>query len=68
MIVWFLFGSLLFFLNSLRGAPIEDLCLAFTLPGFPDYVLKEGEQNIIVSDVFMLGISCSHLLFFLCGK
>ncbi|XP_044954715.1 E3 ubiquitin-protein ligase UPL3-like [Hordeum vulgare subsp. vulgare] len=49
MIVWFLFGSLLFFLNSLRGAPIEDLCLAFTLPGFPDYVLKEGEQNIIVN-------------------
>lgn len=49
MIVWFLFGSLLFFLNSLRGAPIEDLCLAFTLPGFPDYVLKEGEQNTIVN-------------------
>jgi E3 ubiquitin-protein ligase TRIP12 len=32
-----------------RGAPIEDLCLDFTLPGFPDYVLKEGEQNTIVN-------------------
>ena len=40
-----------------RGAPIEDLCLDFTLPGFPDYILKEGEQNTIVSDVFILGIS-----------
>ncbi|XP_044954710.1 E3 ubiquitin-protein ligase UPL3-like [Hordeum vulgare subsp. vulgare] len=49
MIVWFLFVSLLFFLNSLRGAPMEDLCLDFTLPGFPDYFLKEGEQNIIVN-------------------
>uniref|UniRef100_A0A453MNZ2 HECT-type E3 ubiquitin transferase n=1 Tax=Aegilops tauschii subsp. strangulata TaxID=200361 RepID=A0A453MNZ2_AEGTS len=32
-----------------RGAPIEDLCLDFTLPGFPDYILKEGEQNTIVN-------------------
>jgi E3 ubiquitin-protein ligase TRIP12 len=32
-----------------RGARIEDLCLNFTLPGFPDYVLKEGEQNTTVN-------------------
>ena len=29
---------------------IEDLCLNFTLPGYPDYVLKEGEGGTIVSD------------------
>lgn len=32
-----------------RGAPIEDLCLDFTLPGYPDYVLKEGEESTSVS-------------------
>ncbi|KAF7006202.1 hypothetical protein CFC21_021261 [Triticum aestivum] len=31
-----------------RGAPIEDLCLDFTLPGYPDFVLKEGEENTVV--------------------
>ncbi|XP_072954297.1 E3 ubiquitin-protein ligase UPL3 [Typha angustifolia] len=31
-----------------RGSPIEDLCLDFTLPGYPDYVLKEGEESTIV--------------------
>lgn len=30
-----------------RGAPIEDLCLDFTLPGYPDYILKPGEENVI---------------------
>ncbi|XP_028113334.1 E3 ubiquitin-protein ligase UPL3-like [Camellia sinensis] len=29
-----------------RGASIEDLCLDFTLPGYPDYVLKLGEENV----------------------
>jgi E3 ubiquitin-protein ligase TRIP12 len=33
-----------------HGASIEDLCLDFTLPGYPDYVLKEGEGDTIVSD------------------
>lgn len=33
-----------------RGAPIEDLCLDFTLPGYPDYVLKEGGENVMVSN------------------
>jgi E3 ubiquitin-protein ligase TRIP12 len=32
-----------------RGTPIEDLCLDFTLPGYPDYILKEGEENTIVN-------------------
>ncbi|VAH25388.1 unnamed protein product [Triticum turgidum subsp. durum] len=31
-----------------RGAPIQDLCLDFTLPGYPDFVLKEGEENTVV--------------------
>ena len=45
-----------------RGARIEDLCLDFTLPGFPDYVLKEGEQNTTVSNMFISVIMCLHLL------
>ncbi|XP_062217886.1 E3 ubiquitin-protein ligase UPL3-like [Phragmites australis] len=32
-----------------RGTAIEDLCLDFTLPGYPDYVLKEGEGSTIVN-------------------
>ncbi|KAM0853504.1 hypothetical protein ACQ4PT_051008 [Festuca glaucescens] len=32
-----------------RGASVEDLCLEFTLPGYPDYVLKEGKENTVVS-------------------
>lgn len=31
-----------------RGAPIEDLCLDFTLPGYPDYILKPGAENTLV--------------------
>ncbi|KAF8406608.1 hypothetical protein HHK36_008697 [Tetracentron sinense] len=31
-----------------HGAPIEDLCLDFTLPGYPDYILKPGEENVMV--------------------
>lgn len=31
-----------------RGAPIEDLCLDFTLPGYPEFVLKEGEESTVV--------------------
>ncbi|BBM99900.1 E3 ubiquitin-protein ligase TRIP12 [Marchantia polymorpha subsp. ruderalis] len=33
---------------SLRGSKIEDLCLDFTLPGQPDYVLKPGGNNLMV--------------------
>ncbi|XP_034605412.1 E3 ubiquitin-protein ligase UPL3 isoform X1 [Setaria viridis] len=36
-----------------RGAPVEDLCLDFTLPGYPDYVLKEGGENVVV-DIYNL--------------
>ncbi|XP_020250257.1 E3 ubiquitin-protein ligase UPL3, partial [Asparagus officinalis] len=32
-----------------RGAPIEDLCLDFTLPGYPEYILKEGEESTLVN-------------------
>ncbi|ERN00443.1 hypothetical protein AMTR_s00100p00119160 [Amborella trichopoda] len=31
-----------------RGAPIEDLCLDFTLPGYSDYILKEGAESTMV--------------------
>lgn len=31
-----------------RGAPVEDLCLDFTLPGYPDYILKSGYENVLV--------------------
>lgn len=29
-----------------HGAPIEDLCLDFTLPGYPEYTLKPGDENV----------------------
>ncbi|KAF0930868.1 hypothetical protein E2562_035966 [Oryza meyeriana var. granulata] len=32
-----------------QGVPIEDLCLSFTLPGYNDYVLKEGGENTVVN-------------------
>lgn len=31
-----------------RNARIEDLCLDFTLPGYPDYILKPGGDSITV--------------------
>ncbi|CBI37879.3 unnamed protein product, partial [Vitis vinifera] len=34
-----------------RGAPIEDLCLDFTLPGYPDYILKPGEENVDINNL-----------------
>lgn len=37
-----------------HGARIEDLCLDFTLPGFPDYVLKSGEDNVMMSFVMTI--------------
>ncbi|CAI9781993.1 unnamed protein product [Fraxinus pennsylvanica] len=35
-------------LDDLRfhGASIEELCLDFTLPGYPEYVLKPGDKNV----------------------
>lgn len=32
-----------------RGTPVEDLCLDFTLPGYPDYVLKPGDENVNIN-------------------
>lgn len=29
-----------------RGASIEDLCLDFSLPGYPEYVLKPGNEIV----------------------
>uniref|UniRef100_A0A0E0MDG3 HECT-type E3 ubiquitin transferase n=1 Tax=Oryza punctata TaxID=4537 RepID=A0A0E0MDG3_ORYPU len=58
-----------------RGAPIEDLCLDFTLPGYPDYILKEGEENTIyyyalqVFDISSLKIfSPEELDYLICGR
>ncbi|GLU02737.1 hypothetical protein SLE2022_199760 [Rubroshorea leprosula] len=34
-----------------RGAPLEDLCLDFTLPGYPDYVLKPGDETVDIYNV-----------------
>lgn len=37
-----------------RGALIEDLCLDFTLPGYPDYILKPGDENVWYRNGFPL--------------
>lgn len=34
-----------------RGTCIEDLCLDFTLPGYPDYLLKPGEENVDINNL-----------------
>ncbi|GAB2267878.1 E3 ubiquitin-protein ligase upl3 [Dionaea muscipula] len=34
-----------------RGALIDDLCLDFTLPGYPDYILKPGEENVDINNL-----------------
>ncbi|KAJ7978615.1 E3 ubiquitin-protein ligase UPL3-like [Quillaja saponaria] len=34
-----------------RGAKIEDLCLDFTLPGYPDYILKQGDGNVDINNL-----------------
>ena len=31
---------------SFRGIPVEDLCLDFTVPGYPDYVLRPGDETV----------------------
>lgn len=33
----------------LRNTKIEDLCLDFSLPGYPDYVLVSGTEPTTVS-------------------
>lgn len=34
---------------SVRGARVEDLCLDFTLPGYPEYELIENGKNVVVT-------------------
>ncbi|CAO2813746.1 unnamed protein product [Amaranthus hypochondriacus] len=34
-----------------RGTPIEDLCLDFTLPGYPDYVLKSADETVSINNL-----------------
>ncbi|XP_010327414.1 E3 ubiquitin-protein ligase UPL3 [Solanum lycopersicum] len=34
-----------------RGTPVEDLCLDFTLPGYPEYILKAGDENVDLSNL-----------------
>ncbi|XAR59835.1 Ubiquitin--protein ligase [Bertholletia excelsa] len=34
-----------------RGARIEDLCLDFILPGYPDYILKKGVENVDITNL-----------------
>ncbi|XP_061372413.1 E3 ubiquitin-protein ligase UPL3-like [Gastrolobium bilobum] len=34
-----------------RGTPIVDLCLDFTLPGYPEYILKPGDEIVDVNNV-----------------
>lgn len=31
-----------------HGTLVEDLCLDFTLPGYPDYILKPGDDNVLL--------------------
>lgn len=31
-----------------RGAQIEDLCFDFTLPGYPEYILKPGDEIVCI--------------------
>ncbi|KAK4424057.1 E3 ubiquitin-protein ligase UPL3 [Sesamum alatum] len=34
-----------------RGASIEDLCLDFSLPGYPEYILKPGDENVDINSL-----------------
>ncbi|MCL7034368.1 hypothetical protein MKW94_030390, partial [Papaver nudicaule] len=34
-----------------RRTPIEDLCLDFTVPGYPDYILKSGDENVDINNL-----------------
>lgn len=39
-----------------RGTQIEDLCLDFTLPGYPEYILKPGD-DIVCSQILRKSIN-----------
>nr|KYP44067.1 E3 ubiquitin-protein ligase UPL3 [Cajanus cajan] len=34
-----------------RGAPIEELCLDFTLPGYPEYTLKPADEIVDINNL-----------------
>ncbi|CAA0815645.1 E3 ubiquitin-protein ligase UPL3 [Striga hermonthica] len=34
-----------------RGVSIEDLCLDFSLPGYPEYILKLGSENVDINSL-----------------
>ncbi|PIN19161.1 putative ubiquitin fusion degradation protein [Handroanthus impetiginosus] len=34
-----------------RGASIEDLCLDFSVPGYPEYILNPGDTNVDASNL-----------------
>lgn len=34
-----------------RGTPVQDLCLDFTLPGYPDYVLRPGDEIVDINSL-----------------
>ncbi|KAM7482746.1 hypothetical protein LguiB_007329 [Lonicera macranthoides] len=34
-----------------RGSTIEDICLDFTVPGYPDYILKSGDENVDINNL-----------------
>ncbi|XP_023533256.1 E3 ubiquitin-protein ligase UPL3-like isoform X2 [Cucurbita pepo subsp. pepo] len=36
---------------SFRGVAVEDLSLDFTLPGYPDYVLKPGDETVNIHNL-----------------
>ncbi|KAF8083082.1 hypothetical protein N665_0792s0011 [Sinapis alba] len=36
---------------SLRGSRIEDLCLDFTLPGYPEYILRPGDEIVDINSL-----------------
>ncbi|CAE6150479.1 unnamed protein product [Arabidopsis arenosa] len=35
----------------LRGSRIEDLCLDFTLPGYPEYILRSGDEIVDITNL-----------------
>lgn len=52
-----------------RGAPIEDLFLDFTLPGYPEYILKSGDENVynlhtLNISMFSMSFMIFYFLFF----
>lgn len=51
-----------------RGAPVEDICLDFTLPGYPEFILKTGDDNVlehpfsVFSSFWFMGVLCLSII------